>query len=505
MIKKHRIIIILTLFLICLTAVVYFAAIKPLVESRIPVAETPETLEGESLGALNRYYMYSKLSREQISSIEVSNQSGNYKFIKKDGDFVLEENESVAIDSTALSNLVVTCSTTLSTEKVMDDAPDEKLSEYGLTKPEAYWVVTDNEGKQYKVYVGRELLTGGGYYCMFAGRRSVYVLDNSLATSVLAPVETYVTPYIIFGISQDDFYTVDDFSVYRNGEKFITAELVASDIQNNSEALAEHILTYPAAYSPDSSKLYGIFTQFSELKGESTYKLSADEEDFESCGLDEPEYMVSFNYKSREYYFLVSSLDDDGYYYVVSNIYSDIISKVPRDTLSFLEYDLLDWVSPYIFEMYITSVSEISVESEKTDVTFLLNHSADSSGAPTLTVETGDGRLFSGAEEVNNFRQLYKTYLSIDIQDYLPETVPESDVKMSDFLSDEKNRNLTFKVKTFGAGETTYEFYRYTTRRCAVKVNGSAEFYVPYDIVKKIESDTARFLNGEPIDSYGKN
>lgn len=505
MIKKQRIIIILTAFLIALTCVAYFAAVKPYIESRIPVEETPETLEGEALSSGGKFYMYSQLSRDDMASIEVSNENGTYRFVKVNGELVIEGHEGIAVDSTMLSSLVVSCGTTLSSSKLMDNAPDEKLKEYGLLEPQAYWIVTDNSGKQYKVYVGRELLTGQGYYCMFAGRRSVYVLDDTLAYNVLCPIESYVTPYIVFGISQDDYYTIDNFSVYKDNSKFISVGLVPTENQTSSEALAEHILTYPAPYSPNTTNLYELYMQFTSFTGESTYKLGADEESLEACGLGKPEYMVSFDYKSREYYFLVSPLDDEGYYYVVSNIYSDIITKVPRESLAFLEYGMMDWISSYIFQYYITSVSGISVVSDNVDATFTLSHGYSESGANTLAVRTDDGRTVTSVSEINNFRQYYKTLLSIDVQDYLPETVPETGEKMSDIVSDSSRRNMVFTVKDISGAETTYEFYRYTTRRCAVKVNGNAEFYVPYDIVQKIENDTLRFLNGEEIDSYGKN
>ena len=505
MIKKQRITIILSAVLILITCVIYFAAVKPFIEARSAAEEAPETLEGEALSASNKYYIYSQLTRDQMKSIEVSNESGTYRFVKVNGDFVIEGHEGIAVDSTMLSSLVVSCGTTLSTTKVMDNAPDEKLEEYGLLEPHAYWIVTDNSGKQYKVYVGRELLTGQGYYCMFAGRKSVYVLDDTLAYTVLSPVEAYVTPYILLGISQDDYYTIDNFSVYRDGAKFITVGLVPTENQTNSEALAEHILTYPAPYAPNTTTLYSLFMRFIAFTGESTYKLGADEESLDGCGLGEPEYMVSFDYKSREYYFLVSPPDDDGYCYVVSNVYSDIITKIPKESLDFLDYGMMDWISSYIFQYYITSVSEISIATDNTNVTFSLSHGYDSNGANALAVKVDGGSAITSTSEINNFRQYYKTLLSIDVQDYLPETVPETGEEISGIVSDDSRRNMVFTVTDLSGEKVTYEFYRYTTRRAAVKVNGNAEFYVPYDIVQKIENDTLRFLNGEEIDSYGKN
>ncbi len=506
MIKKQITLIIVSAVIIVLATVGYFAVVKPYVESRVPVEETPETLEGESLGTSNRYYMYNHLERDDMKSIEVSNEHGGYKFIKdKNGQLTVEGFEGIGVDENALSYLVTTCGSTLSKAKVMDNADDEKLEEYGLKEPKAYWIVTDNEDRQYKVYVGRKLLTGGGYYCMFAGRNSVYVLDVTVEQTILAPIEAFITPYVIFGISQEDYYTIDNFTVFHGEEKMLSVGMVDKEDMMNPEAMVENVLTYPAPYTPNSTVLYEIFISFVGLKGESTYKLGADNDTLKECGLDKPAHTVSFDYKNKTYYFFASEKTEDGYYYVVSNIYSDIITKVPAETLKYLEYGMMDWISTYVFQYYITSVSEITVDTGDTEVTFFLHHGKDDNGKDTLAVATDKNVYLTTAEDIDNFRQYYKALLSLDVQDYLPETVPETGESMEEIVSDPERCNLKFSYKNLDGKVTTYEFYRYTTRRSAVKINGDAEFYVPADLIRKIINDTSRILNGEPIEAYGKN
>ena len=506
MIKKQITLIILSAVIIVLSAVGYFVVVKPYVQSRVPVEEAPETLEGESLGTSNRYYMYNHIERADMKSIEVGNEHGGYKFVKdKDGNLTVEGFEGIGVDATALSTLVTTCGSTLSKVKVMDGADEAKLAEYGLDVPQAYWIVTDNNDRQYKVYVGRKLLTGGGYYCMFAGRNSVYVLDTTVEQTILAPIEAFITPYVIFGISQDDYYTINNFTVHHGEEKMLTVGIVDRENMTNPEAMVENILTYPAPYTPNSTLIYEIFISFVGLKGESTYKLGADNDTLKECGLDRPAHTVSFDYNGKTYYFFASEMTEDGYYYVVSNIYSDIITKVPADTLKYLEYGMMDWISTYIFQQYITSISEMTVEAGGDAVTFYLSHGKDDAGKDTLAVATDKNVYLTTAEDVDNFRQYYKALLSFDVQDYLPESVPETGELLEDILNDPERCNLKFSYKNKKGEVTTYEFYRYTTRRSAVKVNGNAEFYVHADLVQKILNDTSRILSGEPIEAYGKN
>ncbi len=506
MIKKQITLIILSVAVIILATVGYFAVVKPYVQSRIPVEETPETLEGESLGTSNRYYMYNYLSREDMKSIEVTNEHGTYKFVKdKNGELTVEGFEGIGVDATALSQLVTTCGSTLSKTKVMDGADEAKLEEYGLNEPLAHWIVTDNDDRQYKVYVGRKLLTGGGYYCMFAGRNSVYVLDTTVEQTILSPIEAFITPYVIFGISKDDYFTIDNFTVYHGEEKLLSVGMVDKEDMMNPEAMVENVLTYPAPYTPNSTILYEIFVSFTSFTGESTYKLGADNDTLKECGLDRPAHTVSFDYKGKTYYFFTSEMTEDGYYYVVSNIYSDIITKVPADSLKYLEYGMMDWISTYVFQYYITSVSEITVETDDTNVTFFLYHGKDEAGKDTLSVATDTNVYLTTANDIDNFRQYYKALLSLDVQDYLPETVDETGESIEDIISDPERCNLKFSYKNLAGKVTTYEFYRYTTRRSAVKIDGNAEFYVHADLIQKIINDTSRVLNGEPIEAYGKN
>ncbi len=502
MIKKQLIGIIVSLVSVVAIIVVYFALIKPMIDEKTAVVEEiPDLLPGEEIGTSNRFYMYSSIKREDMESIEISNQTGKYKLVKNaDLTFSIEGYEGVALDETVVSSLVTTCGSTLSKVKVMDNAPAEKLKEYGLDKPAAYWIVTDTAGKQYMVYVGRELLTGGGYYCRFAGRDSVYVLDTTVADTVLQPREKYVVPYILFGVSTDDYYTVDNFTVYRKKDKFISIGLVDKEEQTNPDALAENIVTYPVPYQPDSETFFGILTSFSAFTADSTYKLGYDESDLHECGLDDPDYTVSFEYGGKTYFFFASD-DGDGGYYVLSGIYSDIITHIYQRNLRYLKYDLIEWLSPYIFRRNITTVSSIRVETDKVDETFKLSHSTNENGAAAIHVKSESGAEFDDSESTLNFRHYFGDLLAIAIVDNVPEEAQDG-VRTEDFIKDDSNLTMRLTVKCVGGEEIEYCFYRYTTRRCAVTVNGRCDFSVLYDVVRQIETDTVRLLNGETIDAH---
>ena len=499
MIKKQIIAIVIASVLIVAAVVVYYAVVKPLVEENGSVVEeTPETLEGEEIGSSNRFYMYSHLDRSEMASIEISNSSGTFKLVNNENnEFHVDGYPGIALDDTLVASLVATCGSPLSKLRVTANASAEKLEEYGLKDPSASWIITDKNGKQYKVYVGRKLLTGGGYYCAFAGRNSVYVLDTTLESTVLSPVENFVTPYIIFGIGESDFYTVDNFTVYRGKEKFISVGKVPVEEQNSPEALVENVLTYPAPYNPESEVYLNILLGYEAFKGDSTYKLGATAEDLAACGLDNPQYTVSFVYGGKTFYFLASEADEDNYY-VVSGIYGDIISKISKKNLPYLEYDLLSWLSPYVFRRNITTISSVSVKSANVDETFHLVHSTDENGKARIQVRTDSGHELVTESDTLNFRHYYSDLISLALKDYLPEEASPG-VPMEEFLADDANRTMTITCTTLNGFEYVFDIYRYSTRRCAISVNGRFDFCMLNDVVKLIESDTARLLAGEEV------
>ena len=500
MIKKQIIGALIAALALIAVIVVYITVFSPMIEEKTAVQDdVPETLPGEEIGISNRFYMYSHLDRADMKSIEVVNSEGSYKLLPDGaGSFYVEGYRGVTLDPTEVSSLVTACGSTLTKMRVTKDASDEKLAEYGLKEPQAYWIVTDNDDKQYKVYVGRALLTGGGYYCRFAGRNSVYVLDTTLAEAALKPVESLVTPYIVFGVSKDDYFTADNFTVYNKDEKVISIGKVPTEEQINPDALAESVVKYPAPYVPDTETYYGILQGFSAFTGDSTYKLGATEEDLAECGLDDPDYAVSFEYGGNEYYFLLKD-DGEGNYFVISGIYSDIITKIAKRNLQYPEYDLLKWLSPYVFRRDIKTIYTVSIKSSLYDEKFYITHFDEGDRGESIQVRSDNGLELLTEEETYNFRQLYGDLLKIELKDYLPAEATEG-VPMEEFVEDPDNLTMKIELETLAGEKLTYEYYRYSTRRCAISVNGRFDFCALNDDVKRIETDLGKLIAGEKID-----
>lgn len=507
--KRQKILVIVLAVLFALMLAAYFAVIRPVFGEKDggDVTDVPETESGESLGTSNRFFMFQSLSREDIASVEVDNKYGGFTFYKdSEGKFKIKGYDNVTYDEKLFASLLNVSAYTLSKTKVGSNLSDEKLGEYGLTEPQASWTVTSGSGESFRVFVGDKLLTGGGYYCMFEGRASVYVLGIDVEETVLVPIEIYVTPVLCAGISKDDYYKTDKFTVYKDGQELLRIRLQDKDKQRNPDALAENVMDYPTAYYPNSTLYYEIIYSYMSFTADSCYKLGAGAEDIAAVGLSEPAHRITFEYNRASYVLAFSEKTDDGYYYAVSNLYPNVIGKVSADKLYYLEYDLIDWIDSYVFQQYITNLSSLTVKGPGTDVTFALAHGTDEKGNAVLKVSApGVGTL--SQEQTANFRQYYKSFLAIAIQDYYysDEYCKLSREEMEALAADEANAFLTVSYTTNSGDTGTLGFYRYSTRHSLVTVNGVGEFYVLTDIVQKIENDTLRVLNGETVTAFDKN
>lgn len=508
--QKKKLILLLGIFAALLA--LYFAVIVPLVESgQLPLDTDPlDTVDGEVIGVGDRYMIYPQVERENIRSLKVENEHGSYEFYTdKNGDFQLRGYEGVTYDQTKFSNLVTSVGYPLAKVKVVDNATDAELEEFGLLTPRAYWTLTTTAGKTYRVAVGYDLLTGGGYYVMLDGRRSVYVLDSTLEDGVLASVEYMTSAILVAGLSQESYLEVDNFTIQRKGEPFIVIKQVPKDQLVNKEALLENIVAYPDGYYPNEDLYYEVLFSFINLTGDSVLYLNPTSADYLACGLPDMHaedaapapYKVSFNVAGEPIILYFSEKQPDDTYNVVSSMFPEKIVSVSADSYTYLEKDLLSWLKKYPFQQWIITVSAMEIRGAGADVKFTLTHGTDSAGNNTLDVQSSTGKFIPNAD-VLNFRQFFRTLLSVKIEDYVPMTEGE----IAALTADEANCLLTFVITDLSGEDTVYKFYPYSGsgRRALMTVNGHGEFYVLTDLIEKIASDANKVLAGLDVNSYAK-
>lgn len=103
--------------------------------------------------------------------------------------------------------------------------------------------------------------------------------------------------------------------------------------------------------------------------------------------------------------------------------------------------------------------------------------------------------------DTNLFRQFYKTLLYASISNkYLMTEAEETEL-----IGDSGKWLLTMTILNSEGKETTYSFYRLTSRKAYITINGNGGFYVLSNRVDKFISDAQRFFANEIIDATAKN
>ena len=505
--KKRLIPLIVSAVIFTVLLVAYFVFVAPLLNESTDT-EPPQLFEGEFLGSNNRILMFKHTERASIKKIEVKNEYGKYAFVKDGTGFEIDGYSSLSYYPESFSSLVVAAGYTLTSDRVTSEATEEERAEYGLDKPIASWTLTDISDNEYTVHVGKKLVTGGGYYAMLEGRENcVYVLSTTLENSILKPLESYVSPLLCLGVTDSNYFTADNFIVMHGDEVFVCVEQCEKEEFTNPNASAETKLAYPAGYKTDDTFfLSEVIYKFVSMAGEEVVYIGDSAKQHKKYGLDmdAPHYSISFTMGSGEnevqYFFFVSELQEDGYYYAVSNLYDyELLIKCSPDTFGWLENKLIDWVDDYFISLNIGYVESISVDTADGLLNFDLIHGKDADGNATLEVKCDNGFSVSG-EEVDNFRQLYKDFLSVQI-------IGEhgfTDEEVEAIMNDESAYMTTLTFNMSDGRVNKYEFYRYSTGRVLLSANGEENFFVYDNWILKILSDVDKLLNNLEIDSTAK-
>ncbi|MBQ2733397.1 MAG: DUF4340 domain-containing protein [Clostridia bacterium] len=515
MIKAQQRLIIVIAAVLAALAIAYFAVVRPVVNKQEEITTEPlVTVEGEIEGANGRYQLFEQVVRSDMQSIEVVNEHGSYKFVRgEDGDsFVIEGSESTLYSAELFSQLVVDTGYTLAKVKIGDNITDD-LYKYGLDEKSspAYFCVTTLTGKTHKVYVGNKITTGGGYYARYDGRDSVYVLDTTLALTVLRPIETYVTPLLSYPTSMTTYFLIDNFTVFHGEEVFASFKYLEEDERSKFNTYSAFAMLYPGegTYCP-SGYLDSALQAFVNFQGSVVEKLAPDDKDIETYfpeGFAHTVYIVNNipkdpndstkGYTPVENMLFFSNLHEDKegnpFYYCYSDRFN-IIAKVNDYTAAFLQWDLNMWVSETIYQLQIDTVAEMKFElpNDQT-VTFQLE------GVEQELVVTVKETGFKPV--VKNFRQLYKMLLSVNKED----THNMTDEEIKALIENEKSHQLTLTVKLRTGEELRYDIYNYSDRRSYYTINGAeCDFYLLRTMVNKLADDVIKVTKDETVNSEDK-
>lgn len=426
--------------------------------------------DSEQLTETNMILMFPRVEKKNIRSIEVHPGNGqkSYTFARynldtgrfdDNGDFVIVGSPLTGYDQEIFASLYVAAGYTTCKQKV--DSPEEDYREYGLVAETrvdaegneyayepAYYVLTDKTGQRYKVILGDKLVTGGGYYAQYiemdgnkeSPRRAVYVIDTYVEASLLAPVETYVTPMLTYPMNMNNYSNVQNFTIFnRLGDSVDYESEVSFSFVDMSEREGTYYENIPyvfhktdnndlhslVGYTPSTDSIVDCLSSLYEPYFVGIHKFMVTDEDLVEAGFQRvilnedgtpkldadgnvqyelcADYMISFMYtpldENNNYLdpiqqiIRISGPNEDGNYYAMTSVHSqvemedgsveymfafdyDMIVEIEPYGMRFLHWEPIDWIESSYFHINIAFVESIKLETSDYWAEFVLDNDA---------------------------------------------------------------------------------------------------------------------------------
>ncbi len=492
--KKQRTAIIVLALIAVAAVLAYFFVVVPILNREDDTPdENVELLEGEVLTAGGSILMYEHYEREDIETIEVRNEYGQYAFYhdKEYDTFFVKDHPNAPYNTELFASLVVSAGYTHVEERVLEYCED--MSEYGLDESQspASFTLTSRTGETHTVYVGNLTPSGMGYYARYEGRNAVYVMSSDVATTVLAPLESLITPQLTLPLEANASYFIENFAIMDGEEARIVITRLTEEQKEDAAMTTVYAMLAPANYSVHTTNYSTVLEKLGDFAGSRTVELSPDESTLAKYGLLTPAHAVYFTHKGNEQMVVFSEKNEDGKYYAYSMLFN-LIAEVKAASVPWLEWDLIKWVDFPIFLMNINDVKTITVKSDTATRIFDIV-----SREKSLDVTE---RISGFKPDAENFREFYKVLLMTYVQGYVAEDLSDAEVN----ALTESEAYLTLTVETNAGKVMEYKYYPYSTRRAYYTVNGEGIFYALREMAEKIVKDAENIMTNTPIDAEAK-
>lgn len=456
--------------------------------------------DGDLLGAQDRPYIYDVIPLENVSTIEIQNinpengEKRNFSFYMDPvaNNLILQGREMLSFDKEMLSYLYVNTCNMLAMAKV--ENPSRDLSQYGLAGgvSDNWFIVTTTSGEKKQIYIGDKFPTDAAYYCKSADKPHIYVIDTMIEQCVLVSPEDFVVPMLCPPIAQEKMHTVQDIKLISGGELKINLVAAPEGASDSSDGAAfSHVMTYPGGYAVSQDKVDSILTKLANFQGSrvvtsdlfGVYKETDNSEQdevlkglLEEYGLTKPSHEIHYTLDGNTYKIIFGGKTPDGSSYYAMNMTRMTICTIPVSEVAFLDYELIDFVDEYIFQMNINNLESVEVKTRKNHEVFLLSGEK----SDLKVKKQSDGELI----DTYSFRQFY-----IDVLLVAMAGKAES--------RDTSNEVLTYIFTTKDGIRYEYKFYDISTTKVFYTVDGKGEFYVNRDSVNKVINDFNMLLAGE--------
>ena len=296
---------------------------------------------------------------------------------------------------------------------------------------------------------------------------------------------------------------------------YVVLDYLNSSLRSHFHSGVAYKITAPATmtgYLPNSNHYMGVLEAIGELLGSETVAVGLTEETMEKFGLGvyaiDYETPLDIAYDKvntndivvKDYLpntLFISAKQEGGFYYVGS-ILTDIVAKVDAATLSFLEAEDTFWLEDTMYSVNIGNATKLEFDFDYVngDRTFTFLHEREKDSKDRF-VTTGVSYLEGNRKlDLEQYRSLYMHLVTIYYSGAYDGEVPKEELLAA-------GRSVLTLTVTLGDGsEYTYRFYPYSARHVLVSVEGDtgaegAYFYALSSEVEKLYRDILLVLDGK--------
>lgn len=445
-------------------------------ESGISSSESSE--EEETISLLNK-------QASDVDHIDVVNQSDSFtiRYMEQDAsEEEDEENSSFEIEgldpnvypvlATAV-NSAAKYGYTVTAQKLIGDAADYNLDEFGLEDPVVQMTTTFSDGTApFSYAIGDSSATGSGYYLLVDGK--IYVGDSSEYLKKRR-MDFCTTKIVSIDTSEDDTVVFSNIQIVNeNGEMIIVP-------QERKGYISTFSMRKPFTCSANDDTVTALQEDLVSVTARSVVGLSPTDEDLEKYGLLDPVASVIYTYKDSTYKLLAGGKNEDGNRYVMLDGGNVVYAVSDNGVSKWVEATPISLREKFVMLITINDVQQLTFDVGSQKYAFTLSRTVNEESS------TENSTVYDYAVKGTNGQELtYKTF-----QKFYQLLIGEQMLSDADFDSSMIEGKTPDITLTYHYYDTMYEddvieFYKSGTRRYLVAVNGDVSGYVTETSVNKM-------------------
>lgn len=449
---------------------------------------------------------------KDISSVFVKNSNGEFTLNNPDSgksnpniDKLNGVNQNSSLIKSMLENTAVLEASKLAEEKTDD------LKKYGLDKPAAAFTVKYSDGKKVTVQIGDESVDGELRYFKLSNEDKIYMASDSKLAYYTESVTEFVSNSLIPAQSDDEGNTVE-FGKETIVRKDLDYKVVFENDPVGTSAMASaQVMTEPVFgylnLTVSSDVTHGMWG----LTASSCAVVKPNDEQKKKYGLTDPECTVNLKGKDYDYTLKIGNpvygeqneISEDsagdkeivGYYCTVEGVDgTDCIYVLAKASLPWVSFNPNEIVSNIIISSYLVDLDKVTIETSDKNYEYSIKSnggSDDSEGEDGQTVDVTEVTCGGKKLDVDNFKSLYQYMISC----------PTAQIYFKE--PKEKDKYLTVTVYPKVGQSKTLEFYKESSRRSVLKIDGKTSYRVENTWVDTLIKNAENVVNGKAVsDTY---